>query len=450
MSTPTAPAKRPNVIWIFGDQHRAQALGCNGDPNVHTPNIDRLASNGVTFTGAVGGCPLCSPCRGSMLTGRYPHNAVPGHECPLPDGMPTIAKPFNDAGYHTAYFGKWHIDGFHERDGRAGLHQIKRERRGGFKTWLGFENNNAQWDCYLHGHDESGAEVPLYRLPGYETDELTNLTIDYVKRRAVDKQPFFCALSAQPPHDPYEAPEEWMRRHTPGAIRFRENVPNVASVRDRAARTLAGYYAMIENLDWNVGRVMQTLFELGLHENTHIVFFSDHGDMHGSQGQFMKTNPYEESVRVPMICGGLPSRYCGNTGRIPAPLNHVDLAPTTLGLCGIPVPDYMVGHDYSHRRLRGKTATKPDPDSAYLQLVIPTRHGDSTDRPWRGIVTVDGWKYVCLEHQPWLMFDLNTDPYEQVNLAHNTRFGEKRKQLNARLTRWISETGDAFPLPDDV
>ncbi len=442
---------QPNVLWIFGDQHRAQALGCNGDPNIHTPNIDRLASSGLTCDGAVGGSPLCSPYRGSLLTGRYPHHAVPGHEYAVPDGMPTVAEPFNQANYHTAYFGKWHIDGFKEREGRAAFHTIPRHRRGGFKSWLGYENNNAQWDCHVHGHDESGQEIAHYRLPGFETDELTNLTLDYLRTRAGDGAPFFCALSVQPPHDPYEAPEEWMRRHTPGGVQLRANVPQVASVVERARRSLAGYYAMIENLDWNVGRIMTALAETQLIENTHVIFFSDHGDMHGSHGQFLKTNPYEESVRVPFIMGGFGgTRYGVRTGRAPIPMNHVDIGPTSLGLCGIDAPGWMAGTDYSHRRLPNRTPAKQDPDSAYLQLCIPTRHGDSTDRPWRGIVTTDGWKYICLEHQPWMMFNLNDDPYEQVNLAHNSRWGAKRKQLHDRLAKWVADTDDQFALPTDV
>lgn len=110
---------KPNVIWILGDQHRGQALGCNGDPNARTPNLDNLAENGVNFVNAVGGFPLCCPFRGSMLTSRYPHHCVPGHEYQLPPEQQTIADVFNENGYDTAYFGKWHLDGFHERDRKS-------------------------------------------------------------------------------------------------------------------------------------------------------------------------------------------------------------------------------------------------------------------------------------------------------------------------------------------
>lgn len=440
---------RPNVIWIFGDQHRAQALGLVGDPNVHTPNIDRLAAEGVTFTGAVAGTPLCCPFRGSLLTGVYPHLCVPGHEYQMPPEQPTIANAFKEAGYRTSYFGKWHVDGFHEWEGRAAMHIVPPERQGGFDDWLGYENNNSQWDTWVHG-GRTG-EALHYRLPKYETDALTDILIDYISARGQEKadgkhQPFFAALSVQPPHDPYVAPEEWMKRHTPGGIQLRPNVPEVAWCEERARRELAGYYAMIENLDWNLGRIRVALEKAGLAWDTHIIFFSDHGDMLGSHGQFRKTTPWEEAIRIPFIIGGGRPFYYFKGGRHPVPINHVDIAPTTLGLCGIDTPDWMMGTDYSGYRIPGRQVQN-EPDSAFLQLCVATGHGDSVDRPWRGIVTRDGWKYVVLEHQPWLMFNLNDDPYEQINLAHNTRYGKKRRELNERLAEWIKETGDEFPMP---
>ncbi|MBL4701534.1 MAG: sulfatase-like hydrolase/transferase, partial [Phycisphaeraceae bacterium] len=391
----------------------------------------------------------CCPYRGSLLTSRYPHEMIPGHEYGMPAGTPTVANPFNDAGYHTAYIGKWHVDGWHERDGRGALHTIPSQRRGSFKQWLGFENNNSQWDCFVHGHDDKGNQIPHYRLPTYETDALTDLTLDYINERKQDDQPFFCVLSVQPPHNPYVCPEEFQGRHTPGNVQFRDNVPEVASVREKASKDLAGYYGMIENLDHNLGRVRDLLWDLDMIEDTHIIFFSDHGDMHGSHGQYLKTCPYEESVRVPMIFGGTNPHYGGNTGVTPALVNHVDMAPTSLGLCDITPPDWMRGTDYSALRVIGKEKTQY-PDSAFLQLVVPTGHGNSTDRPWRGVVTTDGWKYICLEHQPWLMFNLNEDPYEQVNLAHNSGFKQQRQKLQDQLAKWIKDTGDTFPLPTDI
>ena len=436
-------ATAPNILWIFGDQHRAQALGTMGDPNLSTPHIDALAADGVTFDRAVAGCPLCCPYRGSLLSGRYPHKAVPGHQMRLPADLVTLAQPFKAAGYDTAWYGKWHVDGFQEKEGRAAFHQVPKERRGGFDTWIGYENNNAQYDAWVHGH-HGADEVELQRLPGYETDALTDMLIAHIRTKG--SAPLFAALSVQPPHNPYVAPSEWMGRHTPGQVELRPNVPPVARIIDKARRDLAGYYAMIENLDWNVGRVVQVLREEGLYDDTHIFFFSDHGDLHGSHGQFLKTAPWEEAIRVPCVLGG-GRRYELKSGAISdAPLNHVDIGPTSLGLCGIEVPDWMPGTDYSHHRQRKLAGDEPD--SAFLQLVVPTGHGNSVDRPWRGVATRDGWKYVALEGQPWLMFNLAEDPYELANLAHNTAFRAERQRLQERLGGWIDETGDVFALPE--
>jgi len=231
--------------------------------------------------------------------------------------------------------------------------------RGGFDDWLGYENNNSQWDCWVHGGE--GDEAVHYRLPGYETDALTDLFVDYIHERGTEQavereqgaeaQPFFGVLSVQPPHDPYVAPAQWMERHTPGQVQLRPNVPDIPRVTQQARIDLAGYYAMIENLDWNVGRIRTALAESGLAHNTHIIFFSDHGDMHGSHGQFRKTSPWEESMRVPFIMGGHVPRYDNRVGRYPVPINHVDIGPTTLGLCGIDAPAWMQGTDYAGYRL---------------------------------------------------------------------------------------------------
>ena len=440
----------PNVLWIFGDQHRAQSTGYAGDPNLCTPNLDRLAAEGTVCTGALSGYPLCCPARGALLTGLYPHRCVPGHEHPLPEGQPTIADVLGEAGYHTAYFGKWHLGGWRESDGRAAFFITDPARRGGFQEWLGYENNNSQFDCWVHGGRDR--EAKHYPMAGYETDSLTESLLGYLARRKAGKgngndQPFVAVLSVQPPHNPYVAPERWMERHTPGRVVLRPNVPAIPHIVERARRDLAGYHAMIENLDHNVGRIRTALAELGLAQDTVILFFSDHGDLHGSHGQFLKTAPWEESIRVPLIIGGGVPFYGMNGPRCDHPINMPDIAPTTLGLCGVPVPAWMQGRDFSGVRIPGR-ALPADADSALLQSIIPPAgHPDTVDRPWRGIVTRDGWKYVAFEGQPWLLFHLTTDPYEQVNLAHNPRFAADRRRLQEGQAQWLERTGDTFALP---
>ncbi len=438
---------RPNVLWIIADQFRSQATGYHLDPNACTPNLDNLAAIGVDFKEALSGFPLCCPARGSFLTGRYPHHMVPGHEYALPPDKPTIAHVLNDAGYDTAYFGKWHLDGFHERTGRAAMHIVPVDRRGGFKRWIGYENNNSPWDSWVHGGENESSFH--YRLPGYETDALTDLLLEHVTKisETRERTPFFAVLSVQPPHDPYAAPSRFGRNFAPASVRLRPNVPSIARITERARRDLAGYYAMIENFDWNVGRIVDLLRATELVDTTHVLVFSDHGDMHGSHGQFRKMGPYEEAIRIPFLVSGERAFYHGRrSGAVQVLLNHVDVAPTTLGLCGIAPPPWMEGTDLSGYRLPNRSS--PSVDSAYLQSVVPTGHPDSVDRPWRGVVTSDGWKYVAFEGVPWLLFNLLEDPLEQANMAHNSRYAEIRKRLNDRLGQWMSDTDDHFVLPN--
>ena len=448
---------KPNIIWIFGDQHRAQALGCNGNSIVRTPNIDQLALDGVNFTQAVCGYPLCCPMRGTLLTSQYPHNAVPGHEYQLDPEIPTIADVLNGEGYNTAYFGKWHVDGAHERFCDAAKHLVPQAHRGGFRTWIGYENNNKPWECWVHGHDEKGQEIAHYMLDDYETDELTSLMLNYIEDHSNNQEPFFSVLSIQPPHSPYFGPEETMENYyqdeffiNPVDFPLRPNVPADQETQQAARKDLASYYSMIEQIDVNVGRIIQKLKEKGIYENTCIIFFSDHGDMHYSHGHRAKTTAYEESIRVPFILGGgyIKQNLQGKKGKCTnAILNHVDIATTTLGIAKVTKPMEMLGFDYSPYMQHDCETIAEEPTSAYIQSNIPTGHGDCIDKPWRGVITKEGWKYVCFEGCDWLMFDLKKDPYELTNMAHYTKYHEKKQILQEMLRDWIQNTNDSFLVP---
>ncbi len=444
--------RRPNVVWIFADQHRAQATSYRGDGNVFTPNIDNLAREGMRFDGAVAGAPWCTPFRGALLTGRYPHQSgVVANGCPLPPQMPTVAHAFAGAGYHTAYIGKWHLDGTNDRD-----HYVPPERRGGFHYWMGNDAANNQHECYAFGND---SETPV-RLQGYETDAWSDLLIDHLRAHVggADYQPFFAVLSVQPPHGPNLAPTNPVYgapRIHPAALQLRRNVPDVPWIRDKTRLALAGYYAMVENLDYNIGRIRLALTEMGVDRDTYVVFFSDHGDMMGSHGQFGKSSPWEESIRIPFLVHRTGGAYHMHTGTCDAPINHVDIAPTTLGLCGVPVPDGMVGYDYSAHckrpdapEYRGPPQPDREPHSAYLQQIPPKLMRHTVNRPWRAVVTRDGWKYACTPGHDWLLFNTAEDPFEQANYVYDAAFQAQKERCHRLLADWIAATGDRFSLPD--
>lgn len=443
--------KHKNMIWIMADQLRADMIACNGDPNVHTPNIDALAESGVNFCHAVSTNPLCCPARGTMLTSIYPNRCTLGHEYRMPTNQTTIAEVLSENGYHTAWIGKWHLDGAHENMGRTAFHIVPPKRRGGFAYWMGYENNNSQYDCYVHGGGEGYEEIPPTKLNGYETDELTNIFLKHLEDRPKNK-PFFMVLSVQPPHNPYVAPDR-NKNYCPEDLKLRPNmlpeIPPYEKFVGRMRQNLANAYAMIENYDENIGRIIAYLKDKNLYNDTIIIFLSDHGDTHGSHGQQRKTNPLEESIRVPFIIGGMKlsddSDLLGC--RLPHILATIDVAPTSLGLLGIPIPREWEGCDYStlcHR----KSNSFSYPTSAYIQSIIPEHHSHSVELPWRGVVTMDGWKYVCLERTPWMLFNLNEDPYELRNMAFCGIAREKRAELQRQLSEWIRRTGDHFTLPE--
>ncbi len=443
--------KKPNVIWVLTDQMRAQAMAFMGDANVKTPNLDNMAREGVAFTSAVSGAPWCCPFRGSLLTGLYPHqNGVVQTPAALDSSIPTIATPFKQAGYHTAYVGKWHLDG-----SNSVAHYIPKERRGNFDYFMGNEACNNQNECYVFGTD---SEEPV-RLDGYETDSLTDLFINHITKHVTsedDYKPFFGVLSVQPPHNPYVSPTDLdgtaKYYHNPADIKLRPNVPP-GKHSEEAKINLAGYYGMIENIDTNLGRLRNALKKLNIDRETYIIFMSDHGDCLNSHGQWHKSSPWEESIRIPFIVSRVGEGYHMKHGKTNALINHVDIAPTTLGLCGIEIPENMVGYDYSSLCIKEgtkeyKNNDKEMPKSAYLQQIARKYQDHTINKEWRGVVTSDNWKYVCLNNFDYLLFDLNEDPYEMANLCYDILHQEKKEELHNILKNYIESTNDNFKLPD--
>jgi arylsulfatase A-like enzyme len=213
---------------------------------------------------------------------------------------------------------------------------------------------------------------------------------------------------------------------------------------------------MVEEVDAMVARVRAGLRELGIDRETYIMYFGDHGDMLGSHGQWEKSSPWEESVRIPMIIGTVGGQESIQVGSAEWPLNHVDIAPTTLGLCGISTPPERVGYDFSpyvvhpdyrepYHDQQGETAP---PQAALLQQIPRKFHRHSVNRAWRAVVSADNWKYVCTPGNDWLLFDLNSDPYEMANLCYDIAYQEKKEALHRELARILEQTGDDFPLPD--
>lgn len=420
---------RPNLLFVFPDEWRAQATGYAGDANAITPNLDRLAQESINFTHAISGQPVCTPYRASLLTGQYwlTHGVFMNDVCLNPKAV-TVAKILNEAGYHTAYIGKWHLDGH----GRSSF--IPPERRQGFQFWRAQECTHD-----YNNSDYFADENVRLKWDGYDAIAQTREAQRYIRERA-SHGPFALFLSWGPPHDPYQtAPDEYRRRFDPAKLTLRPNVPTEYA--DVARRELAGYYAHIAALDGCVGELLKTVSECGLDENTVVVFTSDHGDMLHSQGAQKKQQPYDESIRVPFLLR-YPARL-GRRGRtVGTMLNTPDIMPTLLGLCGVRIPETVEGTDFSRPLLRGRT---PRDDGALLMCPAPFSQWSRQrgGREYRGVRT-RRYTYVRDLNGPWLLYDDEKDPYQMENLCDRAEYARIHKQLEALLVKKLNETRDDF------
>lgn len=434
-------ARRPNVIFVFADQLRRQAISFGGETNIQTPHMDQLAEESVDFVNAISGTPVCCPARASLLTGQYPHeHGVIINDVPMDAEALTMGKLFGKAGYDTAYIGKWHVNA----GGRSA--PIPKERQHGFEYWKVLE-------C-THDYNKSdyyeGSSTELKTWDGYDAIAQTNDAIQYIKSHNRET-PFLLTLSWGPPHDPYEtAPERYMDLIDEGSIVLRDNVP--VDKADEARSLLKGYYAHILALDDCLASLMNSLEETGISEDTIFVFWSDHGDMLLSHGEYFKQRPWEESIRVPLLIRY--PRKLGSKGQKPESfINTPDILPTLLGMCGIPIPDSVKGMDYSG--YISAVASDENPPNGHLAeiddladsvlLSCHSPYGQFTreegGREYRGIRTAR-YTYVRDLDGPWLLYDNKTDPFQLTNLAAVDAHSGLIRELDAQLERKLVEHGD--------
>ncbi len=417
--------KRPNLVFVLTDQWRAQAFGYAGDPNVKTPNLDALAQRSLSFTNTVSVCPVCTPHRAALLTGRYPMTTGMIHnDIYLPREELCMAEILRDAGYDTGYIGKWHLDG-HGRDS-----YIPPERRQGFDYWKVLECTHDYNDSYYYAGDDPTPR----KWKGYDAYAQTEDAQRYMREHASSDKPFFLFIGYGGPHFPHHsAPEELKALYPPEELILRDNVPE-----DQEARTrneLQGYYAHCTALDRCVGELYATIEQLGIAEDTIFVFTSDHGDMHGSQGMKSGTKqvPWDESIRVPFLC-----RYpqIHQKGRIvKTPLNTPDILPSLLSLAGVGIPPGIEGDDLS--AVFSGEHKDFDRDCLFMS---PAPFGPRISA-YRGIRT-ERYTYVHSSDGPWLLYDNQEDPYQCRNLIDNPDVASLQSELEEALQRKLSEIGD--------
>ena len=440
----TTNAARPNILVLMADQLRRDALGVYGDPNVSTPHIDALARRGVRFDQMCSSSPICVPFRFTFMTGHQAHTRqAAAIEWRMSPAERTLADAFGEAGYQTLYVGKWHLSGGHGGAPWASRPMVNRTPiprpyRGSWEVWRGFELRNDPFDTYYFADDDSEP----HRLEGYQTDALTDLAMVTLQARDPER-PFFCVLSVEPPHPPYVVKdadrERWQHRpmELPGNFRARDAAHEAQLLHERRM-----YYAAVENVDENVGRMLAFLDREGLAESTVVVFLADHGELGGSHGLREKQYPYEESVGIPFVVAD-PRRPSRAGSVVSAPSCSEDLYPTLLGLAGAPE---MPGVGLDLGALVDGRADSIERDGIVLEFSTELRPGmPFYGGGWRALR--DGrYKYALIQDaggvRPWFLFDLATDPGENRNLLNDEAHAEVASTMHRALVERLRATHD--------
>lgn len=454
---------QPNLLIVLSDQLRRDALGIYGNPDIQTPHIDRLAQDGVRFDNACSSYPICVPFRFTFMTGMYAHSRfVPGIEWRMSPAETTLADAFNTEGYHTVYVGKWHLYGGHAHlpnhpARKANMTPVPRQHQGRWQKWLGFEVANNPFDTYYFEDDDPTPR----RIDGYQTDGLFDIAMTYLESIKDDEKPFCCVLSVEPPHFPLEAPERNVSRLSERALTlppnhlYQDSRPSPAKKvsADDLEKLLAQrrmYYAMIENLDDNIGRLRAFLNETGLSENTIVVLVADHGQMDAAHSltPIQKSHPYEESIGIPLIVHD-PRRADRAGVSLRDPIHTEDLYPTLLGLVGIEADDSRMGMNVAPYVAGEIEALRRE--GVLLEFVHDYRAGHPYNAVyWRGF-RGRHHKYTVLGDavtggQPWQLYDLENDPYEMTNLLDEPANEALAAEMHRKLRDELVATGDHYVL----
>ncbi|MFJ7936385.1 sulfatase [Sporosarcina sp. NPDC096371] len=466
--------KQPNLIYLFADQWRRQAVGYEGEDEVLTPNIDAFAEESVVFSNAVTCSPLCSPHRASLLTGRYPMSTGVYTNCKIgvdvmlsPDEI-CISDVLAEAGYDTGYIGKWHLDlpelnvTDQPQSGANGWDAFTPSgpKRHGFQYWYSY----GAWDEHLSPHYWQDSPKKI-KVNTWSVKHETDKAIDFMRDHD-SGEPFALFVSWNPPHSPFDqVPDKYKQLYKLDHITLRENVtqthfkvhtgePVEDGVKELKEKQL-NYFAAITGIDDQFGRILQFLKENQLEENTVVVLTSDHGEMMGSHGLMAKHVWYEESIGVP---------FCIRWPKVIAPrrtdllLNSVDIMPTLLRMLQLDIPNTVEGIDLSDYIIEEKSG---GPEEAYISAypgrkevieVFKDAGIDNRAFGWRAIRTQQFMYVIHHGYAPddesiRLLYDLAKDKFqldpERIEFTPNHPIADV---LDRKLRSWIEKMKDPFLL----
>lgn len=459
----TTPMPTPNILLIHADQHRADCIGANGHPFIQTPNLDRLIAEGANFTHAFTPIPLCTPARTSLLTGQWAmqHGVIANPDTEagrtLNPTTPTFSQLLRDAGYFLGAIGKWGVDpqrpptafGFHvyvsERDYAKQRQQQGLPPKPHTNRWFGETDPSitAQQSQLAWGADR---------------------TIQLLRQAAQQAGPFFIRWDPSEPHLPNVVPEPYASLYPPDTIppwpNFADPLVNKPFIHRQQRRTwgidawtwqewapLVGrYLGEITLLDHQIGRLLAALAELGLAENTVVIYTTDHGDLCGAHGMIDKHYVmYDELVRVPFIMrwpGQIAAGQCLDAFIS----SEIDLAATFCDLAGLEQPSTFAGQSLLPLVCNTQHATCNPPYAARPDI-FTTYHGNQFGLYSQRMVRDRRWKYVWNATAEDELYDLEADRGELTNLAAETAYRAEVTRLRQRLLAWMEKTGDRLLNP---
>ena len=435
----------PNLLFIFSDQHCWKVAGCYGDKVVATPNLDRLARQGVVFDNAYCPSPVCVPSRMAMLTGCYPHTQdCWANDDYLASDRPTMAHALGAAGYQPTLIGRLHALGPDQLHGYA-VRQVGDHS----PNWIGIARHDMG---VLAGTNDPGPGSLSKSGPGMASYELKDLDVVAAAEDWLGQydrsQPFALTVGLMLPHPPYVAQPDDFARYaaTVGPARlprppnehpwlawWRENrgIEQVADTDAVAAR--AAYYGLVTAMDRMIGRLLDALDASGRADDTLVVYASDHGEQLGERGLWWKHTFYEESVKVPLILRWPCQLPRGERrGQV---VNLIDLTATMLDALSAPALPNAEGRSFLHVARDGAAPWLDETFSEYCTDAVPEWVGGMAVQ--QRMVRSGRWKLVHYEGYRPQLFDLEADPQELSDLAEDPRYAALRGQLLAKVTaRW--------------
>lgn len=460
--------RHPNVLVVLCDDLRWDSLGCAGHPHLKTPNIDRLAKEGVLFANAFCTTSLCSPSRASILSGLYAHtHGVTDNFTEFPSDLPSFPRQLQSAGYETAYIGKWHMG------------ENNDEKRPGFDYFVTHKGQGKYFDTEFN-IDGQRREV----VPGYYTTVVTDMAVDWLKKR--HDKPWLMMLGHKAPHSFYLAEEKykhtfddvkipypdsafhldsqpkWIKERLPTwhgiygpLFEWRKNFPDdrPEAVKD-FANMIRAYWGTILSVDDSMGRLLEHLSQTRQLDNTIIVFMGDNGLLNGEHGMVDKRTMHEPSIRIPLLVRYPRLTAADKPKRVRELVLTEDVAPSLLELCGAQALPRIQGRSWKSLVTSGDANWR----KSFLYHYNYEKQFPYTPNI-RGVRT-DRWKYAHYPHGDGSpdrhlaeLYDLQNDPDELHNLITDPQYVETVKGLQAELKRLMLEVGiatDTMPIDQGI